>query len=165
MPKAWLLALPLLLWTASARADDRTGYVNLPRAINECADGKKAIADLANENAAREKAKASKAPVTSDADWNAQQQRKAQEANDRISARMMRIIPKIAEARKLTTVAAAPLYVAPRLDLTDELIRRYDAGEWTGQDKAAALAEAKAKVAALEREVKPSPKPKAPKEK
>lgn len=172
-----LFAAVLVLFASTARADERTGYVNIPRAINECRDGKKAIAEFQADVEARQKAlaevdaarKAKKTPpyLQPDEQWRKQQTDKGQAASDRITARLLRILPAIAKARRLSIIAPAQtmVYVVPSLDLTDELVRRYDAGE--GDDRAAELAAAKAKVAALESETKVAspPKPAPPKTK
>jgi Skp family chaperone for outer membrane proteins len=63
---------------------------------------------------------------------------KEQEATGKIFERMNRIIGKIAQAENFTMVfdktQSAVLYAKPHLDLTNELIRRYNSGE--GADKA-----------------------------
>jgi outer membrane protein len=63
---------------------------------------------------------------------------KEQEATGKIFERMNRIIVKIAQAENFTMILdktqSAVLYAKPHLDLTNELIRRYNSGE--GADKA-----------------------------
>ena len=63
---------------------------------------------------------------------------KEQEATGKIFERMNRIIGKIATAENFTMILdktqSAVLYAKPHLDLTNELIRRYNSGE--GADKA-----------------------------
>ena len=65
---------------------------------------------------------------------------KEQEATGKIFERMNRIIFKIAQAENFTMILdktqSAVLYAKPHLDLTNELIRRYNSGE--GADKAGA---------------------------
>ncbi|HET6279457.1 MAG TPA: OmpH family outer membrane protein [Polyangia bacterium] len=65
---------------------------------------------------------------------------KEQEATAKIFERMNRIIGKIATAENFTMILdktqSAVLYAKPHLELTNELIRRYNAGE--GVDKSAA---------------------------
>ncbi len=58
-------------------------------------------------------------------------QQKEQEAMQKIVERMQRIIGKIASAENLTMVVekSALVFAKPHLDLTNELIRRYNAGE------------------------------------
>ncbi len=72
-------------------------------------------------------------------------QSKEQEATGKIFERMTRIIQKIAVAENFTMILdktqSAVVYAKPHLDLTNDLIRRYNAGE--GADKAGAPAAAK----------------------
>ena len=67
---------------------------------------------------------------------------KEQEATAKIFERMNRIIGKIATAENFTMILdktqSAVLYAKPHLELTNELIRRYNAGE--GADKAGTAA-------------------------
>ena len=71
-------------------------------------------------------------------------QAKEQEATAKIFERMNRIIQKIAIAENFTMILdkqqSAVVYAKAHLDLTNELIRRYNAGE--GADKSAAPAAA-----------------------
>jgi outer membrane protein len=75
---------------------------------------------------------------------------KEQEATGKIFERMSRIINKIAVAENFTMVLdrqqAAVLYAKPHLDLTNDLIRRYNAGEGAtgGPDPAPSAAKAPA---------------------
>lgn len=179
MPKTWLLALPLLLLSATARAGD-VGYVDVDRALNECSDGKRVISELQAAQGAREKAKADHeaarvaaakakkpAPVAlpTDDQFAQQQTAKFNEGMKPIAARMLRILPAIMKARKLSALAPAKsmVYVDPRADVTDELVKRYDRGEGrdavaaAGQDLKAENAALKAKLAALEKRKGPTP--------
>ena len=65
-------------------------------------------------------------------------QAKEQEATGKIFERMNKIIYKIAQAENFTMILdktqSAVLYAKPHLDLTNEIIRRYNSGE--GADKA-----------------------------
>lgn len=82
-----------------------------------------------------------------------------QKATDtRIAGRMIRILPKLAAAHKLSLIQPenTALYISPKVDFTAELVKRYDAGEGkTEEDLAAELREKnaalEAKVAALEK--------------
>ncbi len=71
---------------------------------------------------------------------------KEQEATGKIFERMNRIISKIAQAENFTMIfdktQSAVLFAKPHLDLTNELIRRYNGGE--GADKAGPTAAAPA---------------------
>ena len=155
MSKVWLLALPLLLLSTIAHAAD-IAYVDLTRAVSECSDGKKAIAELQADTAARQKikadhdkAKALAAPIPTDEQWTAEMQRREAEKTGPIVERMRRILPAIAKARKLGAIddARRMVFVLPALDVTAELVKRYDAGE--GRQEVAAGADLKAENAAL----------------
>ncbi len=154
------IALPLALLAACG--PNPVGYVDVQRALNECADGKRVISELEAAKAARQAARAAGPLAQSDEEWNAHQQARRAEAVKPIAARMAIIVPAVLRFKKLSALAPTQsmAFVPPELDVTDELIRRYDAGEGR-DDKAAELAAARAKVAALERELKP----KDPKEK
>src|SRR6266404_8265975 len=77
-------------------------------------------------------------------------QSKEQEATGKIFERMTRIIQKIAVAENFTMILdktqSAVVYAKPHLDLTNDLIRRYNAGE--GADKAGGGAPSAAKSGA-----------------
>ncbi len=77
-------------------------------------------------------------------------QAKEQEVTGKIFERMQRIIAKIATSENFTMVfdknQSAVLFARPHLDLTNELIRRYNSGE--GADGPAAAAPAKGAAAA-----------------
>jgi outer membrane protein len=77
-------------------------------------------------------------------------QTKEQEATAKIFERMNRIIGKIAVSENFTMILdktqSAVIYAKPHLDLTNELIRRYNGGE--GADKAGGGAPAAAKSGA-----------------
>lgn len=155
---ALLTLVTLTALTATARAAD-VGYADLQRAVNECADGKKAVAELqADEQArmkaekdfdaasaarAKDKAKPAPAAIPTREQWAQQIQAKQAEKTGPIVVRMRRILASIAKARKLTAIAPAQsmVFVSPSLDLTEELVRRYDAGD--GVDQPLASDEAK----------------------
>jgi Skp family chaperone for outer membrane proteins len=176
MPKVWLLVLFLLVPTAARAAE--VGYIDLARVVQECADGRKVIAELQANEAARSKAKADyeaakaaaakenrptpAALAQTDQQWQQDQNRKGKQTSDEITARVLRILPAIAKARKLSAVAPrqSMLFVSPAaVDVTAEVVRRIDAGEGRGDDKAAELEAARARVQALERELAPRAKP------
>jgi outer membrane protein len=79
-------------------------------------------------------------------------QSKEQEATGKIFERMSRIIAKLAAQENLTMVfdktQSAVLYAKPHLDLTNELIRRYNAGEGASSGGAAPAAAAAPKAPA-----------------
>src|SRR5262245_34562156 len=122
---------------------DRVGYIDVQRAVNECVDGKRAIAAMQAAEQARRQVKA---PELSDEQWTKQQQAKQREGQQQIVTLMRGILPEMLKARRLSALRSMDGMVAvePSLDFTDELIRRYDA--IAGGDKAAELAAAKAKV-------------------
>jgi Skp family chaperone for outer membrane proteins len=144
-----LLTLLLLLAPAVARAE-AIGFVNVDRAAIGCSDGKALISELKADAAARTKAvqeaHAAKKPIAqSDKEWTEQRDRKAKDGSDRIGARVGRIVKKVAEAKHLTAVLPAPVYASSKaIDITDEVIRRYDAGE--GRDEAEAKADETTKL-------------------
>jgi Skp family chaperone for outer membrane proteins len=144
-----ILALLLLLAPAVVYAD-ALGFVNSERAISDCVDGKKAIADLKADQAAREKtvadAKAARKTIAPpDDQWRAQQERKRQAAVEKIGPRVVALVKKIAQAKHLSAVLPAPVYASPKaVDITDEVIRRYDAGE--GKDEGEAKADETTKL-------------------
>jgi Skp family chaperone for outer membrane proteins len=148
------LAILVLLSSPFARAEERTGYVDQRRAMNECADGKKTIAELNAADEARAKAKATalaaKKPLApSDEQWEAQQKEKAGAAAEAIRTRLPVIYRAVLKARKLTTVrdSGSVLVFDPSLDLTAEVIRRLDAGEGkTEADRTAKLEEENARL-------------------
>jgi outer membrane protein len=74
-------------------------------------------------------------------------QSKEQEATAKIFERMNRIIGKIAVSENFTMILdktqSAVIYAKPHLDLTNELIRRYNAGEGTDKSGGGAPAAAK----------------------
>jgi Skp family chaperone for outer membrane proteins len=155
--RAAIVAAVLLLATA-ARADEHVAYVDQTRAINECAEAKKVIAELGADREARDKARAEAAKTKktlspADDAWAAAEQQKAATAEQGIRARLRRVAEAVRKAKKLTVVRDASGTVAldPALDLTAEVIRRLDAGE--GRDPAVADGEIKAlreKLATLE---------------
>ncbi len=143
-----IVAAALLIATA-ARAEERVAYVDQSRAINECAEGKKVIAELGADRDARDKAraeaaKAKKALTPIDDAWTAGEQQKASAAEQGIRARLRRVAESVRKAKKLAAVRDASTVLAfdPSLDLTAEVIRRLDAGE--GKDPAVADGEIKA---------------------
>jgi len=148
----------VLLIATTARAEERVAYVDQSREINECAEGKKVIAQLGADREARDKAraeaaKAKKALAPTDDAWTAGEQQKASAAEQGIRARLHRVAEGVRKAKKLTVVrdASGTIAVDPALDLTAEVIRRLDAGE--GKDPAVAEGEIKAlreKLATLE---------------
>lgn len=163
MRNALLLVLPILLLTAStARAEDRVGFLDADRAIRECADGKKAIADTKAATQAREKeradrdaavleAKKAKKPapaplMLTDEQWQSQQVQREQGVSNGVFVRIKRILPAVRKARKLTSIAPMPFDVDPDRDVTAEVIKRLDAGE--GRDAVAVAADEAAKLKA-----------------
>lgn len=165
-----LLLAALILLPAAARAGD-VAYLDLDRAIRETDDGQKAYADLKAEQDKRQKeidaanaeiARAKPADVQGKRDkaqqiWQRHQAEMTQRQQDStrpIEERIKRIVAKLIAERKLAGVAPlqSMVLVAPRLDVTDEVLRRYAAGD--GRDRTAERDAAKAKFEMLEREVK-----------
>jgi Skp family chaperone for outer membrane proteins len=162
-PTVILAAITLTATVARAEV----GYVDLNRAVIESDDGKKLNTELQAQAAARDRAKAEAAKpkekgakpapaVATDEQWKNYVESKSNAMGDQAVDRFRRIFPAILKARKLTALApiSSMVYVPPALDVTEELIRRYNAGE--GKDRTAEVAAAKAKLEALEREVKGS---------
>src|SRR6266700_2270717 len=113
---------------ASFAEEVKLGYVDLQRALNETEDGRKAKANLKKVFDQKQK----------ELDEQQELSAKEQEATGKIFERMNRIISKIAQAENFTMIfdktQSAVLFAKPHLDLTNELIRRYNSGE--GADKA-----------------------------
>lgn len=185
---ALLVAGLISLASASALAGD-VAYVDMQRAMSECDEGKAASAELIalqdakrkelddataavkKATAAKEKPDAIKAKQAKADELGASTSvnDKRTELTTRIANRLSRILPAIAQARKLSvivpvqSVLVLPVggqqmmtgtiqtvaYVAPRADVTDDLVKRANAGE--GKDTSAEVAALKAKLAALER--------------
>lgn len=151
--KRALLVIAVVMLSA---CEPVVAFVDIDRAMNECSDGKNLHSELRAFDEARQRAKA--APplnIQSDDEWQAQRQAKINAAAPLILARIRRILPAVAKARRVGSLGAMStvVYVRPELDATAELVRRYDAGEGV-EDKSAELAAARAKVEALERESK-----------
>jgi outer membrane protein len=178
--KATLVALALALVPALAAAEQKIGFVDLHRALNEVDEGKAATALLKRDFDEKQKqldakkaefdklqADAEKqAVVMSDAakrDKAAELDRRArelqglfmqlqkdlsereQQATKGIYDRMSNLVREIAEAEGFTIVlerGAGVVYAPTSLDLTNELIRkyngRYPAGGKKGEGKGAA---------------------------
>lgn len=154
----------LLIATTTARAES-AAYVDLDQAANECMDGKKLDADLKDLRAAYDKsvaqAKAAKKSGPELPTLTAQEKAKRDEAAGRIYPRLGRILMKMVKARRLDVLRskAGLVYVDPKLDLTAELVKRYDAGE--ENDPSASAAEIKAlrdRLATLEAQRHPETK-------
>jgi outer membrane protein len=172
------LAIAALLCSLSgpAHAGDaaRIGYVDLQRAVNETEDGKKASAEIKADTdakvkvleqhdeaikkaeAAKEKPEALQARRLKAAQLRQQYVeqigQRERESTAKIAERLIRVLNSIGTARKLSIVQApAMLYRGPGVvDITDEAIKRYNAGE--GRETAEELARARAEVAALKAE-------------
>jgi len=152
-PSLLVFALAIL---PAIGCDARTAYVDVDRAANECSDGQKLIAEMKAFDQERQRTKSSPStvPIPSDDEWIAQRQAKINAGAAPIVARLRRILPAIAKARRVSGISsmAGMAYVRAELDATAELVKRYDAGEGA-EDKTAELAAAKAKVQALERQL------------
>jgi outer membrane protein len=188
---ALLISGLAILVSRSALAGD-VAYVDMQRAMNECDEGKAASAELdalknakrkeadeANDavkkaQAAKEKPDAVKAKQAKADDLTSSGRTavndKTTELTTKLVNRLNRILPAIAQARKLSVIVPvqsmvvlpfgpqqsmtgtiqAVAYVAPRADVTAELVRRANAGEGK-EDKVAEISALKAKLAALER--------------
>jgi outer membrane protein len=157
----------LLLGSATAFAEDnKLGFVDMQRALNETDDGKKAKAalkkvfdqkqkELDEQQAALKKdvedldKKRTLLPPEQvrekEAELQTRMQKvqqtylrhqqdlstKEQEATGKIYERMNKIIAKIATAENFSMIVdkSALVFAKPHLDLTNELIRRYNSGE------------------------------------
>jgi Skp family chaperone for outer membrane proteins len=162
MNRALLIAS--IACAAAAGCARDVGYVDLNRAFNESAEGKAATAEMKAMAETRRKEKDAEAeamklgpiqqPIATDAEWKAVQQRRSGELTKPAEARLRRILPAIARERRLAAIAPleSVFYADPSLDVTGELLRRFEAGEGQ-EDKGAELAAAKAKVADLERQL------------
>lgn len=148
MNRILLLAVPLL---ALAACTPRTGYVDMTKAMNDTAEGQAAIASInalatdkrqaiaaaqaeVNKRIAEKadeavvkaaQAKADEVQRTAQADFEQRQSASAA----KISAGLARILPKLREAHHFAAIAPKPLDVAPDLEVTKELVDRYNAGE------------------------------------
>jgi len=210
MPRSTLKALLLTALAAGpalARADQKFGYVDLQRALNEVDEGKAAKAllkkdfdekqkQLDGKKAEFEKLQADfekQAVVMSDAakkekatelDRRARELQglfvqlqkdlsdREREATNGIFGKMEVIVREIAQSDGFTMVfqrGPALIYAPESLDLTDELIRKYNARHGAGAAPAAKKADkgdAKAKKKAEAKpDAKADPKPDAPAEK
>jgi Skp family chaperone for outer membrane proteins len=157
-----IVLIAVVASAAAAACSRNVGYVDLNRAFNESTEGKRGAAELLAMADARKKEKAAETeaaklgpvqkPIATDEEWQAAYQRRADEIAKPAGERLRRILPAIASSRKLAAISGGALYADPALDVTDELLRRFEAGEGR-EDKAAELTAAKAKVAALERQL------------
>lgn len=174
MKLAILLALSLLL--PSVALADGTAYVDTARiqaAINETQEAKQMYQDIRADGARKQKEIDSASDAATKAkllEMNRQDfKAKGDEIAGRLWARPKRLIAKVAAERKLSTVAdlTSVLYASPKLDLTDEVLRRFKDGDGMSTDdenaKLRAEAAAKdAKIAALEADRAPLKPPAAP---
>lgn len=90
--------------------------------------------------------------------FNADVRKRQQAADQRVAARALRILPKIAATHRLLLIQPgdAALFVSPKADFTAELVKLYDAGAGKTDDEVAAElrdknAELEAQVAALKK--------------
>src|SRR6266567_1821281 len=119
-----LLLLALAAGPVLARAELKLGYVDLQRALNEVDEGKAAKALLKKDFSERER-----------------------EATKGIFDRMAVIVREIAEADGVSMVfekGAGLVYAPQSSDLTNELIRKYNARHQSGSAKKADKGEGKA---------------------
>jgi len=190
------LLLALALVPAAARAEQKIGYVDLQRALNEVEEGKTAKALLQKDFAEKQKQLDSKkvefeklqgdfekqAVVMSeqarkdkaqDLDRRARElqalfvnlqkdlSEREREATRGIFDRMNAIVQDIAEADGFTYVlekGAGIIYGPPSLDLTNELIRKYNAKYPGGAKKAEAAAPKKSDAPAPKKGEAPAAK-------
>ena len=164
-----LVSSPIVSMPLVAHAEEiKLGYVDLPRALNETEDGRKAKANLKKvfdqkQKELDEQQEALKKDIddlnkkrtllppdkvqAKEAELQERMQKvqqtymrhqqdlsaKEQEATGKIFERMSRIISKIAVAENFTMIfdktQSSVLFAKPHLDLTNDLIRRYNAGE------------------------------------
>jgi Skp family chaperone for outer membrane proteins len=164
-----ILAAIAALATPALAAD--VGFIDLDRAIRESSDGKKAIAETQEAEKAHAKAKAdyeaaeaaaakdkkpAPKPIATDDAVKAQNNQREQGVANMVFSRIKVILPAVAKARKLSGITHQMLWASPGIDVTAEVVKRYDAGEWrTAVADADALkaenAALKAKLAALEK--------------
>jgi Skp family chaperone for outer membrane proteins len=172
---ALLTLVTLVALTATARADERVGYVNVARILAESEAGKQGSADLeqyrlqlvkaeseADAEAAKAPAATAKAKRDAAASLKAQRQQLLEQRNGMLIKalrdRIAKVAAKLGPERKLDVVfEGTPLYA--RYDLTAEVISRLNA---EAAPVAAADSKAKdAEIAALKAELKKRPPAKA----
>jgi outer membrane protein len=163
----WLMLGVFILASSPVKSfaeDVKLGYVDLQRALNETEDGRNAKASLKKIFDHLDKKRTLMPPDKvreKEAELQGRMQKvqqtylrhqqdlqaKEQEATGKIFERMNRIIAKIAGAENFTMIfdktQSAVLYAKPHLDLTNDLIRRYNGGE--GVDKGATASAPKPK--------------------
>ena len=108
----------------------KLGYVDLRRALHETEDGHKAESSLKKVFDQKQK----------ELDEQQEDVKKEEEATRPIVERLQRIIAKIAAAENFTMILdknQGVVFAKPHLDLTNEVIRRYNAGEEKGAAPAA----------------------------
>ena len=142
----FLVAAVFLLSTSAAFAEDiKVGFVDMQRALNETEDGRKAKeklkkeiedldkkrtllpADKVREKEAELRVKLEKVQQTymrHQQDLSGKEQKETQ----KIFERMTKIISEIAAAENFSMIVdrSALVFAKPHLDLTNELIRRYN---------------------------------------
>jgi Skp family chaperone for outer membrane proteins len=148
---AGMKLLPLVVLVALAGCADRVGYVNLQAALAETKEWQAASADLGRDlekkrgevneatTAAKKAEEAKEAPDAVKAKQDAaaalakrlegELNERRQQAEGRVVARLLRLLPGIAADRRMAAIAAAPVFVRADLDVTQELIKRANAGE------------------------------------
>src|SRR5215831_3734796 len=143
------LFVVLMLGASKVLAEEvKIGFVDMQRALNETEDGRKAKAQLKKDiedldkkrtllpaDKVREKEaelqgrmqKVQQTYLRHQQDLSA----KEQEATAKIFERMNRIIAKIAASENFSMIfdRGGVVFAKPHLDLTNELIRRYNSGE------------------------------------
>src|SRR5215831_4350762 len=145
----FLIASVFLLSTSAAFAEDmKVGYVDMQRALNETEDGRKAKEKLEKKRTLlpADKVQAKEAEmrgrleklqqtyVRLQQDLSGKEQKETQ----KIFERMTGIIQQIAAAENFSMIVdkSALVFGKPHLDLTNELIRRYNGGGTGGQKTA-----------------------------
>jgi Skp family chaperone for outer membrane proteins len=160
-----ILIIPILLLSTAARAE--TAYVDLAKvraAVYDTDEAKQAAQAISSEKArnqsrvdeSQEAAKKAKPADVAAANARTQQLFRSLQAeltahenaaDAKLMERPTRIAGKIATERKLTTIAplATVLYASPKLDITEEVLKRYKAGAgFTTEEEAAKLRAEKA---------------------
>ena len=147
----FLVLAVLLLGSSAAFAEDfKLGFVDMQRALNETDDGRKAKAALKKDIEDLDKKRTLLPPDQvreKEGELQARMQKvqqtylrhqqdlqaKEQEATSKIFERMNKILGKIALSENFTMILdktqGGIVFAKPSLDLTNDLIRRYNSGE------------------------------------
>jgi Skp family chaperone for outer membrane proteins len=124
----------LMLISAAARAAG-TGYLDTDRAINECADGKRAVPEIKKmDDACRTEDAKKKPAVRTNVDEERLQaclkgvDKRRGELARPIAEKVRTVLPGIAKKHGFTAImpASSAAWVAPGLDVTEDVIKAVD---------------------------------------